>query len=302
MFRRSPIRRSFQIAALLFTAAAVIFSPLDGNSFCNTMKAIISPGTRQFAVGIIFTAGTLLFGKLFCSYLCPVGFTGELLMQIRKKLNIRGFEIRNGSVPDILLRGIKYMVLFSVCYLYSRYGLFESPLSVAAIWTVILSAAVLLTAPLFINMFWCKYICPLGAFCNILRFTLVLVVLLLIYAVFSAAGIEIPWLWFMGVTVISGYLQEILLRESKYNTMFLFIYKDDERCEECGECMRNCPYGVDLHEIKTIADVNCTLCGECVNSCKEGALSLTNSKRGKYIPPAIVLVLSAAAILALILS
>lgn len=302
MFRRSPIRRSFQIAALLLTAAAVFFSPLDGNSFCNTMEAIISPGTKQFAVGIIFTAGTLLFGKLFCSYLCPVGFTGEVLMQIRKKLNIRKFEIRNGSVPDILLRGIKYAVLFSVCYFSSRYGLRQSPLSGDAIWTVILSAAVLLTASMFINMFWCKYICPLGAFCNILRFTLVFVILLLIYALLSAAGIEIHWLWFMGVTVISGYLQEILLGKSKYNTMLLFIYKDEELCEECDECMRNCPCGADLHKIETITDVDCTICGECVNSCRRDALSLTNSKRGKYIPPAIVLVLSAAAILVWIFS
>ncbi|MBQ0151117.1 MAG: 4Fe-4S binding protein, partial [Bacteroidales bacterium] len=48
-----------------------------------------SMSSLQIMMGIGLAAAAVLFGKLFCGYLCPVGTIEDLLAKLRKTLKIR---------------------------------------------------------------------------------------------------------------------------------------------------------------------------------------------------------------------
>ena len=75
-----------------------------------------SMSSAQILMGIALAAAVILFSKLFCGYLCPVGTIEDLLTRIRKALGIRTEGPKEGSVFDAILRIVKYVLLFVVFY------------------------------------------------------------------------------------------------------------------------------------------------------------------------------------------
>ena len=73
--------------------------------------------TTQISMGILLAIGVILFSKLFCSYLCPLGTLGEYMAKLRKRLKIKELTIANGSIADKILRLFKYSFLFLVFYI-----------------------------------------------------------------------------------------------------------------------------------------------------------------------------------------
>ena len=127
---------------------------------------------------LAFLAISWLLRKSFCSWLCPVGTVSEYLWRLGKQT----FG-RNRRLPrwlDIPLRGLKYILLglffyavgsMSVpairAFLEGPYGLvsdvkmlnFFRFLSL----TGALVLALLVVLSVFIQNFWCRYLCPYGA-------------------------------------------------------------------------------------------------------------------------------------------
>src|SRR5690242_6537735 len=127
---------------------------------------------------ITFLAMAFLLRKAFCSWLCPIGTISEYLGLLGKKLFKRNFRIWRWL--DIPLRGLKYLLLgFFVwaissmsaasiaSFMQSDYGvvagvkmlnffrfLCETGLTVLGI---------LALASVFVQNFWCRYLCPYGA-------------------------------------------------------------------------------------------------------------------------------------------
>ena len=132
---------------------------------------------------LAFLTMSLLLRKSFCSWLCPVGTVSEYLW----KLGRRTFR-RNWSLPkwfDIGLRSLKYVLLGLFVYaigtmsaaairafLDGPYGMiadvkmmnFFRYLSVTG--AVVVGVLVLLSV--FIQNFWCRYLCPYGAMLGLL--------------------------------------------------------------------------------------------------------------------------------------
>ena len=127
---------------------------------------------------VAFLAMSFLLRKSFCSWFCPVGTLSEYLW----KLGRRTFR-RNFSLPrwlDIPLRGLKYLLLGLFVYviakmdtgtiadfLASPYGLiadvkmlnFFRFMSETAAVTI----GVMAILSIFIQNFWCRFLCPYGA-------------------------------------------------------------------------------------------------------------------------------------------
>jgi NosR/NirI family nitrite reductase transcriptional regulator len=118
--------------------------------------------------------GLLFLGRgVYCGWLCPFGALQELLNEGAKRLGIRQIE-----VPFALqerLWAIKY-TLFVVILGLSFYSMeralifaeiepFKTAISMRFTreWPFIVFALALLTAGLFIERFFCRYVCPLGA-------------------------------------------------------------------------------------------------------------------------------------------
>jgi ferredoxin/copper chaperone CopZ len=147
-------------------------------------------------------------------------------------------------------------------------------------------------------MFWCRYLCPLGAISNSLKFWIWIGVLFGVYFVADVLGANIPWAVLLGAFCIVGYLLEIFHAKPKFQ--LLHVTKNDALCNNCGLCMKNCPYHIDIKSCHNgkVNHVDCNLCGECVASCSTGALNIgmckpSSSKVWKVVPAVLTVVLIA---------
>ena len=71
-----------------------------------------SMSSLQIMMGLVLAAGVILFSKLFCAYICPIGTVEDLLTKARMAMGLKGLEIRRKSVADYILRAVKYALLF----------------------------------------------------------------------------------------------------------------------------------------------------------------------------------------------
>jgi polyferredoxin len=148
------------------------------------LKYLLTTGEvpRMHAAGlfilIAFLAISLLLRKAFCSWLCPVGTISEALWKIGQDI----FR-RNWTLPrwlDIALRSLKYILLGLFVYAVGSMSadaitaFLEGPYGVVADVKMLnffrylsvggaVTLAILLFASVFVQNFWCRYLCPYGA-------------------------------------------------------------------------------------------------------------------------------------------
>ncbi len=179
---------------------------------------------------------SFLFGKSFCSWLCPVGFISELIGDFGKKLFKKTIHIPRWL--DYPLRSLKYLmlgflfyavfVLMSVAavraFLDSPYNqvadlkMFNFFANISRFSLIVIS--VLFVSSIFIRNFWCRYLCPYGAFLGLVSF----------------------------------------LSPNK-------IKRNPVSCIDCGLCNKSCPAGIKVDKVKTVISDECTSCLNCVDVC-----------------------------------
>ena len=264
----------------------------------------------QIAMGIALVAAVVLFSKLFCAYICPVGTVQDLLSKARNAMHIKGIKVANGSVLDKVLRIVKYALVFWIFYMTVNaselfcknldpyYAIATGFKGEITLWMSIVSISVIILGSFFINMFWCRYLCPLGAISNSLKFWVWIGVIFGVYVVAGVLGADIPWAVLLGAFCIAGYLLEIF--HAKPKLQVLHVTKDDALCNGCGLCMKKCPYNIDIKSVHNgkIQHVDCTLCGECVAACSTNALNIgvckpTRSKVWNIVPAILTIALIA---------
>ncbi len=238
----------------------------------------------QIMMGIVLAASVVLFSKLFCGYICPLGTVQDLLVKLRKALGIKGIEIRNGSVADKLLRIVKYAVLFWVFYMTATaselfcknldpyYAVATGFKGEITLWMSIVTVALVTVCGFFMKSFWCKYLCPLGAISNSLKFWIWIVAIFALYYVLGLLGVNVPWWVLLALFCLAGYLLEIICGKPKFQ--IVHIIKNCDSCIHCGHCTAACPFGIDVARAQggPLRAVDCTLCGECVASCPTKAI------------------------------
>lgn len=256
----------------------------------------------QIMMGIVLAIGVILFSKLFCGYLCPLGWATEQLAKLRKKLKIKEIVINYGTIADKLLRILKYVLLFWIFYTtVSTSELFcknFDPYYAAAtgfkgeltMWMAVLAIAVFILGNFFIKMFWCKYLCPLGALSNIFKYAITFAVLVGIFALVNLTGLAVSWVYLLAAASIIGYLWEVLYLEVKVFPL-LKVVRSEEKCNDCGICAKKCPYGIDVDKVGAVKNVDCNLCGECIASCNQDALTFGGKKSLRWLPAILTFVL-----------
>ncbi len=185
-------------------------------------------------VGI--TVMSLLLGKAFCSWLCPVGFLSEALGDLGRK--VFGRELTPPRFLDYPLRGLKYILLafflYAIFLAMNRVALLaflDSPYNkvadikmyyffadISQFALIVLVALVILSV--LIRNFWCRYLCPYGALLGILAF----------------------------------------LSPNK-------IKRNAQTCIDCGKCARVCPARIKVDQLQTVISDECTSCLQCVDAC-----------------------------------
>ena len=186
-------RRIIQIASLIlfpglfistFSAIKAIYMSLIAGTFNATAMA----GQIILAVSMLLI--TAIMGRFFCGFLCAFGTMGDFFWYLGSKLKIQRPKI--GTKVDRILKKVKYVLLVLIVVLFWTLGVSAisgtgNPWSVFGMltnlsgWTdmtVILSVGMLLlvliiVGSLYVERFFCRYLCPLGAvFAIVSRFRL----------------------------------------------------------------------------------------------------------------------------------
>jgi polyferredoxin len=127
---------------------------------------------------IAFLAMSWIFRKSFCGWLCPVGTISEYLWRLGRKTFGRNFRMPRAA--DVALRSLKYILLALFLYAVASMSLaairafLEGPYGIVAdvkmlnffrnlglVGGAVLAALVI--ASVFVQNFWCRYLCPYGA-------------------------------------------------------------------------------------------------------------------------------------------
>jgi polyferredoxin len=111
---------------------------------------------------------TLLWGQVYCGYVCPFGALQELVSRLGRRLGLRGYAHQGLEVRVRFARFALAAAAFSAVWWTGdptwvsfdpMQRLFELDLGG---WLAWLTAAALVGA-LFYYRFWCRYVCPAGA-------------------------------------------------------------------------------------------------------------------------------------------
>ncbi len=274
-------------------------------SFLERNSLSCSMTTVQILMGIALFAGIVLFGKLFCGYICPLGSVVELLGKAGDKLGIR--RTLKG-VADKIMRLLKYVLLFITffftvksselfCKKFDPYYALATGFDTDVVVLWALAAIILLfLGSVFIRMFWCRYLCPLGALSNIFRYTWVFLIIAGIYSILLITGLSIPYYYLLGVVVIAGYILEVFFA-GKVKPNPVKITRNTSGCIDCKLCSKACPQGIDVAGTDVVSDIDCTMCGDCLYSCPEKDTLQINRTNKRWLPAAVIVLLAGTGIL-----
>lgn len=176
-----PFRWSF----LLFTLIFIGYYTQGQLSVVNIFTILIALVTEFkievflldpiiFILWVYTFASLFLIGRgVFCGWLCPFGVLQEIVAWIAAKLSIRQWKI--SAQTHTKLTKVKYLILIVLIGLsFYSLGLAESlsevepfktaiTMNFVRAWPFVMYSLVLLALGLFINKFYCRYVCPLGA-------------------------------------------------------------------------------------------------------------------------------------------
>jgi polyferredoxin len=132
-----------------------------------------------FFLFLAFVTVSLIFRKAFCGWLCPVGTVSEYLWKLGRYTFRRNLRLPRWI--DIALRSLKYLLLGFFVYAVSSMSVASVAEFLGSPYALVVDVRmlnffrylngptgivvlVLIVASIVIQNFWCRYLCPYGAF------------------------------------------------------------------------------------------------------------------------------------------
>ncbi len=130
--------------------------------------------TSSFVLMVILFLVAILFGPVFCGWVCPLGSIQEWVGRWGRKLFKRRYNHFIPTKLDKVMRFLRYFVLAWVLYMTAYSGKlifsdFDPYFALFNFWTseIAISGLLILIITLALSLFverpWCKYACPYGA-------------------------------------------------------------------------------------------------------------------------------------------
>jgi polyferredoxin len=256
------------LAAVFFLLITLLFLDFTGTLHCwfSWMAKIqFLPALLALNVGVIIALVllTLVFGRIYCSIICPLGVFQDILARFNRKKNKYSYSkaiswlryTMLGVMVVAFLAGIGSIVQLLAPY--SAYGRIATMLF-QPIWkagnNVLAMVAERADSYAFYHV---EQIAVTGAVFIIAIVTLVVLVVLA---------------WRNGRTYCNticpvGTILSFLARFS-----WLKICFDEDKCKNCSMCSKNCKAACIDYKTHTVDYSRCVVCGNCISSCKFGAL------------------------------
>ena len=235
-----------------------------------------------FLPALLVLASALLFGRIFCGYICPMGTTIDLTDGvIAPKKNKH-----NKQTPALFHPGLKTVILFflaGAALTGVSFVFWAAPLSLVTrfygmvIYPVVWffgEKGLLFLYPLFD---WLDMRALMFLEIEPRRYAANFFVFLLFAAIFAAAAFS-PRFWCRYVCPTGGLLA-LLSRKP------LIRRQVDETCDQCGQCIRNCPMSAISTADGTVADHGeCIACKACERICPKAAIRFSTGGLSGEMP------------------
>ena len=194
----------------------------------------VHPAGLFILVAIILLS--IVFGKSFCSWLCPVGLLNEVLVDLGEKIFKRRMFLPKWL--DWPLRSLKYLILFYFSWaIFVGMTTLELKMFLGAPYNImsdvkmyyffaeisrfsLIVLAILFILSILIRNFWCRFLCPYGAL--------------------------------LGITA--------LISPNK-------IKRNVSSCIDCGKCYKACPSNIKVDKLLTVISDECHSCLNCLDVC-----------------------------------
>ena len=260
------------LAAVFFALITLLFLDFTGSLHCWLgwlAKIQFLPAVMALNVVVVvaLVVLTLVFGRIYCSVICPLGVMQDLLARLRRKKNKYDYskEVKWLRYPVLVLFVLAGVAgigsLFQLLAPYSSYGRIATMLF-QPLWmmgnNVLATIAERADSYAFYSVdVWMKSM-------PVLVIAAATLVVLLVLA------------WRGGRTYCNticpvGTILSFCARFSWFKIRF-----NADKCKNCSMCSKNCKAACIDYKTHTVDYSRCVVCGNCIDKCKFGALKYTN--------------------------
>ena len=267
------------VAAVVLVAVTLLFLDFTGTAHLVLgwlAKIQFLPAVLALNVGVVvaLVVLTLLFGRLYCSVICPLGILQDLFGRLGRKAKKNRYGY---SKPRNVLR-YGFLVLFVVLMVagvgqvaaliapYSAFGRIASTL-LAPVWQLANNGLTWVAERAGSYAFYSVDVWWKGGTLLVVALTTLIVVGVLAWRNGrSWCNTVCP------VGTVLGFL-------SRYSWLRPVI--NTEKCNGCGLCARNCKAACIDPKAHTIDLSRCVVCFDCIDKCNKGAISYAPRKKSE---------------------
>ena len=262
------------LAAVFFVLITLLFLDFTGTLhhwFGWMAKIQFLPAVMALNVVVVVAliALTLVFGRIYCSIICPLGVFQDILARLRRKKNKYSYskEVRWLRYPVLVVFVIAVVAgigsVFQLLAPYSSYGRIATMIF-QPIWklgnNLLANIAERVDSYAFYTTdVWMKSM-------PVLIIALVTLVVLIVLA------------WRGGRTYCNTICPVGTILSFFARFSFLKIHFDEDKCKNCSLCSKNCKAACIDFKTHTVDYSRCVVCGNCIESCKFGALRYDNQR------------------------
>lgn len=257
------------LAAVVFTLITLLFLDFTGtlHTWLGWLAKIqFLPAVMALNVIVIVAliALTLVFGRIYCSVICPLGIFQDLMARLRRKKNKYNYskEVKWLRYPVLALFVVAALAgvgsLFQLLAPYSSYGRIATMIF-QPLWimgnNILATIAERADSYAFYSVdVWMR---------SLPVFIIAAVTLVILFILAWRGGRT-----YCNTICPVGTVLSFFARFSWLKVRF-----DADKCKNCSLCSKNCKAACIDYKTHTVDYSRCVVCGNCIDKCKFGALS-----------------------------
>ncbi|MBR0048707.1 MAG: 4Fe-4S binding protein [Prevotella sp.] len=257
------------LAAVMFIGITLLFLDFTGTlHHWLSWMAKVQFWPAVMALNLVVVAAlaitTLVFGRIYCSVICPLGVLQDILSHLRRKKNKYSYskEVRWLRYPLLVLFIVATVAgIGSVMQLldpYSSYGYIATTI-LQPLWKTGNNLLAAIAEHYDSYAFY-----SVDTWMRSLPVLIISAATLLLLAILAWKGGRTYCNTICPVGTILGFLSRFSLLKVHFNT---------DKCRNCSLCSKNCKASCIDFKTHTVDYSRCVACGNCIESCKFGALS-----------------------------
>ena len=260
------------LAAVFFVLITLLFLDFTGTlhhwlGWMAKIQFLPAVMALNVVVVVALIVLTLVFGRIYCSVICPLGVFQDLLARLRRKKNKYSYsrEVRWLRYPLLVVFLIALVagvgIVFQLLAPYSSYGRIATMIF-QPVWKLGNNLLALGAEQIDSYAFY-----SVDTWMRSLPVLIIAVVTLAVLFVLAWRGGRT----YCNTVCPVGTILSFFARFS-----WLKIRFDEEKCKNCSLCSKNCKAACIDFKTHTVDYSRCVVCGNCIDSCKFGALRYDN--------------------------